>query len=236
MSVKINRFIVFDTETTGISIEDGHKIIEIGCVEVVDGKMTGTNFHSYLNPEREIDKEALEVHNISAAFLKDKPKFVDIASGFQSFLHKDDDVYNTYLVAHNANFDVRFINYEFSLIGVDENLYDNFEIIDTVILSRKIYPGQPANLNALCERLGIDKSERDANGHGALLDAKLLAHAFLLLTAERDVLSLIEKQVDFVGFFKNENAVQSRDFSSLITEEELNNHSSFTKKYALKEW
>ena len=236
MSNKVNRFVVFDTETTGISIEDAHKIIEIGCVEVVDGKITSHHFHSYLNPEREIDKEALAVHNISVDFLKDKPKFSQIAEDLRSFFYKDENLYKTYLVAHNANFDVRFINHEFLLIGLHENLYDNFEIIDTVILSRKIYPGQPANLNALCERLGIDKSERDANGHGALLDAKLLAHAFVLLTADRDILSLIEKQVDFLGFNKQNELLPARDFSSLLTEEECGNHRSFTQKYALKEW
>lgn len=230
MTEKRNRLIVLDTETTGISIKDGHKIIEIGCVEIIDNIITDNKFHYYINPEREIDEEALKVHNISRDFLNDKPVFRDIVTSFINFLEKDMDECNVYLVAHNANFDIKFINYEIEKAGLNADFCNKFRIIDTVIASRKIYPSQPANLNALCNRLGIDKSERDKNGHGALLDAKLLADVLIILLKDRSIDDISSKKIDFVGFIKRDNLLHNRDIYR-ISEKEMDLHRDFVNKY-----
>ncbi len=163
------REIVFDTETTGIGFAEGHRIIEIGAVELIDKYRTGKNFHVYINPERPVSEGAFKVHGISDEFLKDKPVFPLIVAEFLDFI-KDSK-----LIAHNAGFDMGFINHHFSQLGVP--LINGDRVIDTLDIARKKYPGAKNNLDALCSRLGIDTSARIH--HGALLDAELLADCYL---------------------------------------------------------
>jgi len=170
------RYICLDTETTGISVKNKHKIIEIGCVEIINGKETGRTYHAYLNPDREIDKEAQAVHGISLDSLQDKPRFKEIASDFTKFIA------NSTLVIHNATFDINFLNYELELCGLEK--IEN-PVVDTLILARKKYVGERASLDALCKKFDVDLSSR--NMHGALLDAGLLAKVFIRMDQEFDI-------------------------------------------------
>lgn len=169
------RKIIFDTETTGLSPEDGHRLIEIGAVEMVEGSLTGRSFHSYVNPERDVPAEAYRVHRISTEMLKDKPRFADaaVAPAFLEFISAAE------LVAHNAAFDMAFINAELERAGLPRL---RNRVIDTVPLARRKFPGAPVSLDALCSRFGISRAERDAKGHGALLDSELLARVYIELT------------------------------------------------------
>lgn len=170
------RYICLDTETTGISVKNKHKIIEIGCVEIINAKETGRTYHAYLNPDREIDKEAQAVHGISLDSLQDKPRFKEIASDFTKFIA------NSTLVIHNATFDINFLNYELELCGLEK--IEN-PVVDTLILARKKYVGERASLDALCKKFEVDLSSR--NMHGALLDAGLLAKVFIRMDQEFDI-------------------------------------------------
>lgn len=177
------RQIVLDTETTGLETRLGHRIIEIGCVEIIDRRVTGKSFHQYINPEREIDEGAVEVHGITTAFLADKPLFADIVDDFLNFIRGAE------LVIHNAPFDVGFINHELNQLNQQQNHVDNIcTVLDTLVLARKMHPGQKNNLDALCKRHGIDNSQRDL--HGALLDAEILAETYLAMTGGQTMLSL----------------------------------------------
>ena len=177
------RQIVLDTETTGLEPRLGHRIIEIGCVEVIDRKVTGKRYHQYINPEREIDEGAEEVHGISTAFLADKPLFADIVDDFLNFIRGAE------LVIHNAPFDVGFIDHELSLLNQQNNHVEKIStVLDTLVLARKMHPGQKNNLDALCKRYDIDNSQRDL--HGALLDAEILAETYLAMTGGQTMLSL----------------------------------------------
>ena len=177
------RQIVLDTETTGLEPRLGHRIIEIGCVEVIDRRVTGKRYHQYINPEREIDEGAQDVHGISTAFLADKPLFADIVDDFLNFIRGAE------LVIHNAPFDVGFIDHELNQLKQQENpIADICTILDTLVLARKMHPGQKNNLDALCKRYGIDNSQRDL--HGALLDAEILAETYLAMTGGQTMLSL----------------------------------------------
>ena len=167
------RYIVLDTETTGLDPDDGHKIIEIGCIEIIDRKVTDNTFHKYLNPKREIDVEASKVHGLTASNLSDKPVFEDIYSEFLTYIS------DSPLIIHNAPFDIGFLKKEFSYIQSANSFFTN-EIIDSLKLARKISPGKKNTLDALCERYSVDNSDR--NLHGALLDARLLAFVYLKLT------------------------------------------------------
>ena len=170
-----NRIVVLDTETTGLSTKEGHRIIEIGCVELINRRLTGKRFHAYINPERTIDDGAIAVHGISNEFLDDKPLFKHISAEFIAFIQ------NAELVIHNAPFDVGFIDNEFSLLEDDtKTLADFCLVFDTLVYARKKHPGQRNSLDALCKRYGIDNSHREL--HGALLDAEILAEVFLLMT------------------------------------------------------
>jgi DNA polymerase-3 subunit epsilon len=170
-----NRLVILDTETTGLNPQEGHRIIEIGCVELVNRRLTGKRFHTYINPERIIDSGAIEVHGLTNQFLENKPIFSAIAKDFIAFIQGAE------LVIHNAPFDVGFINYEFSLLNNQTGtIADYSEVFDTLIYARKKHPGQRNSLDALCKRYGIDNSHRDL--HGALLDAEILADVFLLMT------------------------------------------------------
>ena len=181
MSVS-QRQIVLDTETTGLSVDDGHRIIEVGCVEMRDRKPTGNNFWRYVNPDREIDAGAVEVHGITSAFHADKPMFHEIAQALLDYLKGAE------LIIHNASFDVGFLNREFQRCGIDTPLAEVCTITDTVSMARKLNPGQKANLDALCKRYGIDNTNRKF--HGALLDAQLLAEVYLAMTGGQSRLLL----------------------------------------------
>ncbi len=170
------RQIVFDLETTGFKFSEGHRIVEIGAVELIRGAITGRTFHSYVNPDRDMPVEAFRVHGISAAFLKDKPRFADPIAGpaFTAFVSDSE------LIAHNGiGFDLPFLNAELSAAGLGplENA-----IKDTMLMARRKFPGAPASLDALCARFGIDTNERSREGHGALLDSRLLAAVYIELT------------------------------------------------------
>jgi DNA polymerase-3 subunit epsilon len=169
------RQIILDTETTGIRVEDGHRIIEIGCVEMIDRKLTGRHFHYYINPEREVEAGALAVHGISNDFLKDKPYFRTLVKEFMDFISEAE------LIIHNAAFDLSFLNYELVLTRQPwKPVTDYCRVIDTLQLARQKHPGQRNSLDALCKRYFIDNTKRDL--HGALLDANLLAQVYLAMT------------------------------------------------------
>ena len=165
----VKRLVVLDTETTGMPVGDGHRVIEIGCVELMGRRLTGRHFHVYLQPDRDIDEGAIAVHGITNEYLKDKPRFKEVADEFFEFIK------GAQLVIHNAAFDVGFINNEFSLIGQQDraDISDHCTILDTLALARERHPGQRNSLDALCKRYDVDNSGRDL--HGALLDAELLA-------------------------------------------------------------
>ena len=169
------RIVVLDTETTGLDPEQGHRIIEIGCVELLNRRLTGNRFHVYINPERLIDAGAIEVHGITNEFLEDKPRFAGIAEDFLAF------VQGAELVIHNAPFDVGFLNHEFALLADPlAPITDYCGVFDTLAFARQKHPGQRNSLDALCKRYGVDNSHREL--HGALLDAEILADVYLLMT------------------------------------------------------
>src|SRR5580692_11203326 len=169
------RQIVLDTETTGLEPELGHRIIEIGCVELVNRRVTGRTFHRYLNPERAIDEGAMAVHGIKRADLDDKPKFAEVAEELISFISDAE------LVIHNAAFDVAFLDAELArLAGAARAVSTLCRVLDTLTLARSMHPGQRNNLDALCKRYSVDNSRRDL--HGALLDARILAEVYLAMT------------------------------------------------------
>lgn len=175
------RQIVLDTETTGMKVEQGNRIIEIGCVELINRRLTGNNFHVYINPERDSEEGALAVHGLSSEFLSDKPLFADIAQEFVEY------VSGAELIIHNAPFDIAFIDYELKQLEGNQSLTrDICTVVDSLTLAKKKHPGQKNNLDALCKRYEVDNSNRDL--HGALLDAELLADVFLLMTGgQRDL-------------------------------------------------
>lgn len=176
------RQIILDTETTGLDPKDGHRIIEIGCIELQDRCFTGNDFHVYINPERHIDSEALAVHGITAAFLADKPTFAAIANEFLTYI-KDSEI-----IAHNAPFDIGFLNHEFSLLPEKVRITRYAKVLDTLELARKKHPGQRNSLDALCKRYKIDNTKR--NLHGALLDARLLAEVYLAMSMDQITLAM----------------------------------------------
>jgi len=178
------RYVVLDTETTGMPVTDGHRIIEIGCVEMEGRRLTGRHFHVYLQPDREIDEGAIAVHGITDEFLQDKPRFRDVADEFHEFIRGAE------LIIHNAAFDIGFINNEFALLAQDERseVNDYCTVLDTLAMARERHPGQRNSLDALCKRYGVDNSGRDL--HGALLDAEILADVYLTMTGGQTNLSL----------------------------------------------
>lgn len=179
------RQIVLDTETTGLDPKEGHRIIEIGCVELVDRRLTGNDFHQYLNPEREVEQGAIDVHGITNEMLADKPCFRDVADDFLKYIAGAE------LVIHNAPFDVGFIDNELTLLGDRmQRTADICSVLDTLVMARKMHPGQRASLDALCKRYEIDNSQRDY--HGALLDAQILAEVYLAMTGGQAALLLDE--------------------------------------------
>jgi DNA polymerase-3 subunit epsilon len=174
------RQIVLDTETTGLSAENGDRIIELGCVELLNRKLTGNNLHFYFNPGRDSHEDALRVHGISNEFLRDKPKFAEVAEEILAYLQGAE------LIIHNAAFDVGFLNKELELIGKPRFAEFVSGITDTLAMAKEMYPGKRNSLDALCDRLGVDNSGRTL--HGALLDAELLADVYINLTRGQDAL------------------------------------------------
>ena len=176
------RQIVLDTETTGLEPEQGHRIIEIGCVELVDRRPTGNDFHQYLQPDRLIDAGAVEVHGITNEFLADKPRFEDIVADFIDYIRDAE------LIIHNAPFDVGFLNAELARLEGWQPLEHYCTVTDTLVMARKKHPGQRNSLDALCSRYDIDNSQRQK--HGALLDAEILAEVYLAMTGGQSTLLL----------------------------------------------
>ena len=179
----MNRQIVLDTETTGLEPSQGHRIIEIGCVEIINRRLTQNHWHHYLQPDREIDDGAYAVHGISSEFLQDKPRFQELADSFLEYINGAE------LIIHNAPFDVGFLNHELSLLdGNYPRIEDICTVLDTLVMARQKHPGQKNNLDALCRRYDIDNSARTL--HGALLDSEILADVYLIMTGGQTALSL----------------------------------------------
>ncbi len=179
------RHIILDTETTGISPEQGDRIVEIGCVEMINRRLTGQTFHVYINPERHVPEEVVRIHGLDNAFLADKPKFSEIVDAFLAFI-KDSE-----LIIHNAKFDMNFLDHECQRLNLP-SLTGQIGVIDSLLLARKLYPGQRNSLDALCKRYSIDNSNRTL--HGALLDSELLALVYLAMTGGQGSLSLDNEQ------------------------------------------
>lgn len=180
------RRIVLDTETTGMPAVDGHRIIEIGCVEMLDRELTGNHYHQFLNPEREVDPGAFEVHGIGDDFLADKPVMAACIDEFLDFVRGAE------LIIHNATFDVGFLDHELQLLERDERIADICTVTDTLAMARKKHPGARANLDALTKRYGITQFNRDL--HGALLDSEILAQVYLAMTGGQSGLSFAEQK------------------------------------------
>ncbi len=176
----MTRQIVLDTETTGLSADNGDRVIELGCVELVHRKLTGNDLHIYFNPQRESHEDALKVHGLSTDFLRDKPKFAALAQDVVDYLRGAE------LIIHNAAFDVSFLNKEFERVGLPPLASFVGEVIDTLAMAKAVYPGKRNSLDALCDRFGVDRSNRSF--HGAKLDAQLLADVYINLTRGQDAL------------------------------------------------
>lgn len=187
------RQIVLDTETTGLEWRNAHRVIEIGCVELLDRKLTGRHYHVYINPERACDPQAVAVHGLTDEFLSDKPRFADLVEGFEAFVADGE------LVIHNAAFDVGFLDNELKLLG--RPTLDSLcaGVVDTLKMAKEQFPGKKASLDALCERFEIDNGQRTL--HGALLDAELLADVYLAMTrGQESLMMLLEKEsMDLAG-------------------------------------
>ena len=215
------REIVMDTETTGLDPNEGHKVVEIGAVELFNHLPTGKTFHQYINPKRPMPKEAFDIHGLSIDFLKAYPAFKDVAANFLDFIG------SSILIIHNANFDVRFLNFELDCIGVEKIHTDR--VLDTLKLARKKFPGSPASLDALSRRFKVDISKREK--HGALLDSQILAEIYLELIGGRQPdLELISAQSRNFSNTLNDG-VFKRDLPlpSFLTTSEKAAHDKFVK-------
>lgn len=225
----MTRTIAFDTETTGLSPEQGHRVIELGCVEMVNAIPTGKVFHQYINPEREVDAGAVKVHGLDNVFLSGYPVFAEVAENFLKFIG------DAQLVIHNAAFDIGFMNAEFSRMKLASLPMER--AIDTLHIARKKFPGSPASLDALCRRFNIDASARTK--HGALLDAELLAEVYLELTGGRQS-SLLgggekEKPSGETGHIKQKIIdFPYRDFP--VSEDEMSRHRKFISSMGYSLW
>tara|TARA_Y100001936_G_C15976481_1_gene614043 strand:+ start:439 stop:1101 length:663 start_codon:yes stop_codon:yes gene_type:complete len=209
--------IVLDTETTGISVKDGHRIVEIGCIELDNLIPTNNKFHCYLNPERKVSEKALSIHGYTDEFLLDKKKFKEIGEEFLNF------IINKRLIIHNAEFDLSHINNELALIGIKK--LEN-EVIDTLILARDKFPGSPVSLDALCKRFGVDNSRR--KNHTALMDCDLLAKVYINLIDQKEPTLNFQIQNENIKFQNN----QSLSYCKKIIQPsltELKNHREYLK-------
>ena len=224
------RHVILDTETTGLSVKDGHRIVEVGLVEMKNLNITSLNFHTYINPEREIDLEAQKVHGLTLDFLKDKPLFKEIADEILNFIDNDT------LVIHNAAFDMGFINNE--LINCDREAIQSDKVIDTLLLAKKAFPGARVSLDALCDKFQIDNSHR--NLHGALIDADLLASVFIELNGGKQpnfefikkdrILNINNENLDDLNEKYQNKKIMFNSRKSVITEEEKKLHEELLKK------
>ena len=216
------RQLVLDTETTGLEPSQGHRIIEIGCVEMVERRLTGNNFHVYIQPDREIDAAAVEVHGITNEFLADKPRFEDVAEDFINYIRDAE------LIIHNAPFDVGFMDAEFARLENPVVTADLSEVTDSLVMARDKHPGQRNSLDALCTRYDIDNSHREK--HGALLDAEILADVYLMMTGGQRLLSLDADADGEDGEGEGHGRIRrvTKDLSALVVrmanEEELASH------------
>ena len=215
------RQIVLDTETTGLEPKQGHRIIEIGCVELVGRKLTGNNYHQYLQPDRESDPAALEVHGITTEFLQDKPRFADAIVGFLEYIRGAE------LIIHNAPFDIGFLDHELSMAGKQYgNIGTYCGVIDTLVMARKMRPGQKNNLNALCKHFDVKNTHREL--HGALLDSEILAEVYLRMTGGQVHLLLDSEQEESISGVVVEQRRLSSDRERLsvvrANEAELSTH------------
>ena len=218
----MERLIVLDTETTGLDVDDGHKIIEIGCIEIIDRNITENSFHYYINPERLVDEKAYEIHGISNKFLKDKPKFIDVIEEFIEYIS------DSALVIHNAPFDLGFLKSEYIRSGYQQEvLYRDREIIDTLKIARQKSPGKRNTLDALCSRYSVDNTDRSL--HGALLDANLLASVYLRMTQGQTLIKgLSEVIVDTRQ--KNSDVIKNRKPKIIYANDyELDEHRNYFK-------
>jgi DNA polymerase-3 subunit epsilon len=225
------RQVILDTETTGLQPAEGHRIIEIGCIELVNRKFTGKRYHQYINPEREVEEGALAVHGITNQFLKDKPVFSAIVKEFLDFIQGAE------LIIHNAPFDTAFINHELTLCKQGWKPLTHYcSVIDTLVMARQLHIGQRNSLDALCKRYSVDNSQRDY--HGALLDAHLLAQVYLIMTGGQSSLfddsQAVEKKIDTAietSIVKQEK----RQLTILMaTAEEMIEHDAQLKKMQTK--
>mgnify|MGYP006232155269 FL=1 len=217
--------IVLDTETTGLSVRDGHRIVEIGCIELDNLVPTKNIFHVYLNPERKVSEKAFEVHGYTDEFLSTKQKFVEIAKDFLSFIE------GKKIIIHNAEFDIGHLNNELSLIGLQK--ISNSNVIDTLELARNKFPGSGISLDALCKRFRIDNSKREK--HTALIDCDLLSKVYINLIGQREpTLNLVDNNE--VKEITNEGKLDYYKKIILPTKEELSNHNEFLKKNLKKNY
>lgn len=226
----MSRLIVLDTETTGLEVSEGHRIIEIGAVELLDRRLTGNNYHQYICPERAVDAGALEVHGISDEFLADKPLFASIASDFLAYIEGADE-----LVIHNAPFDVEFLNAELQACDQTCKVQDICTVTDSLAVARKQYPGKRNSLDALCDRLAINNSHRTL--HGALLDSEILADVYLIMTGGQESLELEEDQ----GIQQSKQAKPSRPAGLTLIETtatgiEQKIHQEWCEKHGIVAW
>ena len=213
------REVILDTETTGLDPKLGHRLVEIGAVELVNHTPTGVNYQTYLNPERDVDPGAQEIHGLTNEFLKQHPTFGDISAEFIDFLS------NSTLVIHNAPFDLAFINMELNRLG--EPLISSEKVIDTLVLARKKFPGAQANLDALCRRFAIENRHREL--HGALVDAALLADVYIeLIGGKEPTLGLSAKKTNST-LAEERTRVYQKPRSFPVSEEELELHRAFVK-------
>ena len=225
------REIVFDTETTGLNVMGGDRLVEIGAVELINHVPTGKEYHQYINPMRSMSEEVIKVHGLTEEFLSDKPTFEEICDDFLAFIGSD-----SYLVAHNAKFDMTFLNCQ--LRELNKPQIDNSRVIDTLEIAHKMFPGQRAGLDELCRRFGVDNSKRTV--HGALLDAQLLADVYLELLGGHEPDFLVEqpekKMFSEQGVEPN---VVKKDFPVRhfdIPQEDLDNHTAFLSKIKNALW
>ena len=210
------RQIILDTETTGLNAKSGDRIIEIGCVEMVNRRLTGNNFHYYINPERDSDPGALAVHGLTTEFLSDKPKFAEIVDELCEFVRDAE------LIIHNAPFDLGFLDAEFDRLGKPRFDSHVLKVIDTLVQAKELYPGKRNSLDALCERYGVSNAHRTL--HGALLDSELLAEVYLAMTRGQDSLTM-DLQVDAAGGgASGTGAAMAEIFVLGPTDEELAEH------------
>ena len=227
----MNRQIILDTETTGLSPQQGHRLIEIGCLEMVNRRLTKKRFHFYINPEREIDAGAVKVHGITAEFLKDKPTFSKIADDLFSFLKGAE------LIIHNAPFDIGFLNAEFERINKKYiPITEYCSVIDTLPMARREHPGQQNTLDALCRRYGVNNKHRDL--HGALIDAALLSEVYLMMTGGQTQLFSADQpedsQTEAVVTQKQYERKQKKLPIIMATADELVLHTAFLEKITKK--